>query len=129
MDYKIFLLLFLLICSLELHSNDIDSVTVSKTPVMLEFGSVGCYSCDKMAKINKKLMEQYNDRIEIRFIDIREGENVYIKEEYFIEEIPAQVFLDQEGKVYFRHTGFFSEKEIIDVFNQKLPENQKIITE
>jgi len=33
--------------------------------------------------------------------------------------IPTQVFLDENGKEFFRHEGFFSEEEIIKVLITK----------
>jgi thioredoxin 1 len=33
-------------------------------------------------------------------------------EKYGIKVIPTQVFLDKEGKEFFRHEGFFPEGEI-----------------
>ena len=36
-----------------------------------------------------------------------------------IEAIPTQVILDETGKEYFRHTGFFPEEELIKVLKQK----------
>ena len=40
--------------------------------------------------------------------------------QYFsIDAIPTQVFLDKDGKEFFRHVGFFAEEELVKVLQQK----------
>jgi thioredoxin 1 len=38
---------------------------------------------------------------------------------YGIESIPTQVFLDENGKEYSRHVGYFPEEELVKVLKQK----------
>jgi hypothetical protein len=40
-------------------------------------------------------------------------------EQYGIENIPTQVFLDENGKEYSRHVGFFAEDDLIKVLKTK----------
>nr|WP_242971104.1 hypothetical protein [Clostridium botulinum] len=32
--------------------------------------------------------------------------------------VPTQVFLDKEGKVFFRHEGMLTKEEIVDILNK-----------
>ena len=36
-----------------------------------------------------------------------------------IRVIPTQIFLDKEGKEYFRHEGFFPKEELVNILKQK----------
>ena len=38
---------------------------------------------------------------------------------YGIRVIPTQVFLDKDGKEYFRHEGYFPKDELVKVLKQK----------
>jgi thioredoxin 1 len=40
-------------------------------------------------------------------------------EKYGISAIPTQVFMDEKGKEYFRHEGFFPEEELVKVLKMK----------
>jgi thioredoxin 1 len=40
-------------------------------------------------------------------------------EKYAIRAIPTQVFLDKDGKEYYRHTGFFPKEELIKILKMK----------
>jgi thioredoxin 1 len=62
---------------------------------------------------------KYGKEVKVVFHDVwTDGGAPYAKQ-YGIEAIPTQVFLDETGKEYFRHTGFFPEEELIKVLNQK----------
>lgn len=82
----------------------------------LELGSVGCIPCKKMQPVMKNIEHKYGDQIKVLFHDVRkEKEKI---EQYRIEMIPTQVFLDQNGKEIHRHVGYYPEKAI-DAFLQK----------
>ena len=38
---------------------------------------------------------------------------------YGIKSIPTQVFLNETGKEYYRHVGFFPEEELVKVLQMK----------
>ena len=35
------------------------------------------------------------------------------------EAIPTQVFLDKDGKEYFRHVGYFPEEDVVTILKMK----------
>ena len=39
--------------------------------------------------------------------------------QYGIESIPTQIFLDENGKEFSRHVGYFPEEELVKVLKQK----------
>lgn len=84
--------------------------------VMLELGSVGCIPCEQMKPVMQQLRDNYKDKLEVLFVDVRVNKEAAGK--YNVFGIPTQVFLDKTGKEFSRHVGFFSYGEIQDVLKQ-----------
>lgn len=59
------------------------------------------------------LKGSHSEIFDIDFIDVWIPANQMFAKSYNIQSIPTQVFLDANGKEVFRHTGFFSEEEIL----------------
>lgn len=97
-----------------------EDVTTDEIKVtFVELGSVGCIPCDKMQPIMKEIKEEYKGQVKVIFHDVKTAEgNPYIKE-FGIRAIPTQVFLDKDGKEYFRHLGFFAKDELIKVLKMQ----------
>jgi thioredoxin 1 len=99
----------------------------------IELGSVGCIPCRKMQPIMKSINEKYGREVKVVFHDVlsENGQSYGVK--FGIKAIPTQVFLDSNGKEYYRHVGFFSEEELVRVIkmkgvkkNYEIPQNQII---
>jgi len=88
----------------------IDEVKVT----FVELGSVGCIPCDKMQPIMKEIEEEYKGQVKIVFYDVKTAFGEPYKKKFNIRAIPTQVFLDKDGKEYFRHLGFFAKDESND---------------
>jgi len=84
-----------------------------KLPRLLELGSKSCRPCQEMEPILTKLTKEYAGVLEISFIDVWLKENEAVGKKYKINSIPVQIFFDAEGKELWRHTGFFSEEDIL----------------
>lgn len=86
---------------------------------LIELGSVRCIPCKQMQSVMKSIEAKYGKEVKIEFYDVwtKAGEPFGVK--YSIESIPTQVFLDETGKEYFRHVGFFPEEELVKVLQQK----------
>lgn len=82
-------------------------------PHMLEFGSKQCKACKAMEPVLETLTKDHGDKLTVEFVDVWVPENQTFARSYSIESIPTQVFLNREGKEVFRHTGFFSDAEIL----------------
>ncbi len=83
-------------------------------PKMIELGAEKCVPCKMMKPIIEELQKDYKDKIEVVFIDVWKDNSA--AEKYGIQSIPTQVFLDENGKEFFRHTGFFSKEDILKTF-------------
>jgi len=85
----------------------------------IELGSIRCIPCQQMQPVMKSIREKYPTQVNVVFHDVWTESGAPYAKQYEIEAIPTQVFLDKEGKEYFRHVGFFPEEELVKVLNQK----------
>ena len=85
----------------------------------VEIGSVKCIPCKKMQPIMKEIEEEYAGKVKVVFYDVWTDEGKPFGKQYGIRVIPTQVFLDKEGKEYFRHEGYFPKDELVKVLKQK----------
>lgn len=85
--------------------------------VFVELGSTTCVPCRQMQDVMKKIETKYADQIEVRFIDVNKDRAK--ANEYKIQLIPTQVFLDSAGNEFHRHEGFYPEEEIDKVLAGK----------
>lgn len=85
----------------------------------IELGSVRCIPCKKMMPIVEELKKEYAGQVNVIFYDVWTPEGKPYAEKHNIRLIPTQVFLDKEGKEYFRHEGFFPKDQLIQVLKQK----------
>ena len=85
----------------------------------IEFGSVKCIPCQQMQPVMKSIEKKYGKVVKVEFHDVwtEAGKQIGIK--YAIEAIPTQVFLDETGKEYYRHVGFFPEEELVKILQMK----------
>ena len=85
----------------------------------IELGSVRCIPCKKMQPIIEEIEKEYKGQVKVVFYDVRTPEGRPYAYKYKIRLIPTQVFLDKDGKEYFRHIGFFPKEELVKVLKQK----------
>lgn len=78
----------------------------------IELGSVRCIPCRMMQPIMKSIEEKYGGQVKMVFHDVWTQQGQPYAVQYGIRLIPTQVFLDKSGKEFFRHEGYFPEKEI-----------------
>ena len=85
----------------------------------IELGSVRCIPCKKMQPIMEEIKKEYKGQVKVIFYDVWTPEGKPYAYKYKIRLIPTQVFLDKDGKEYFRHRGFFPKEELVKVLKQK----------
>jgi thioredoxin 1 len=85
----------------------------------VELGSVNCIPCKQMQPIMKSIEEKYGTQIKVIFYDVWKEDQKKYAEKYDINLIPTQVFLDSKGKEFFRHEGFYPEKDIDKLLTKK----------
>ncbi len=101
--------------------NEQKDVLESKTSkvTFIELGSVNCIPCKQMQPVMKAIEEKYGDQINVVFYDVWEADQKKYAKEYGISLIPTQVFLDEEGKEFHRHQGFYPQAEIDKILQSK----------
>jgi thioredoxin 1 len=85
----------------------------------IELGSVRCIPCQKMQGVMKSIEKNYGKQVKIIFYDIWTPEGKPFAQQYGIDAIPTQVFLDEKGKEFFRHEGYFPQEELVKVLKTK----------
>lgn len=85
----------------------------------VELGSVKCIPCKQMQPIMKEIGEEYKGQVKVVFYDVWTAEGKPYIKEFGIIAIPTQVFLDKNGKEYFRHQGFFAKDELVEVLKMQ----------
>lgn len=78
----------------------------------IELGSVNCIPCKQMQPVMRAIETKYGNQVQVLFYDVWTDEAEPYAQKYGIRLIPTQVFLDENGKEFFRHEGFFAEEEI-----------------
>jgi len=85
----------------------------------IELGSVKCIPCQKMEVVLESIKKKYPKDVKVVFYDVWTPAGKPYAQKYGIRSIPTQVFLDANGKEYYRHIGFFPEKELIKILEKK----------
>jgi len=86
------------------------STSTAPKVTFVELGSDKCIPCKEMRPVMDAIQAAFGDQVEIVFYDV--WENKAPAEEYGIQYIPTQVFLDEDGDEFHRHTGFYPQEEI-----------------
>jgi thioredoxin 1 len=121
------LLISLLFVGFACNSQQKPAVTDKPSEVMgtnykvtfVELGSVRCIPCQQMQPVMKSIEQKYGKDVKVVFHDVWTEAGAPYAKQYGIEAIPTQVFLDKDGKEFFRHVGFFAEEELVKVLQQK----------
>jgi thioredoxin 1 len=120
MKKTLLLLMTLLIFTAVNEAQSIKNDKKSNVKVtFIELGSVNCIPCKQMVPVMKAIEEKYGDQIEVIFHDVWKPEEKHYAQEYGIKLIPTQVFLDDKGKEFHRHQGFYPEAEIDKILKSK----------
>jgi thioredoxin 1 len=85
----------------------------------VELGSVRCVPCKMMQPIMKEIEKEFAGQVKVVFHDVWTAEGEPFATSFKIRVIPTQVFLDKDGKEYFRHEGFFPKEDLIGILKQK----------
>jgi thioredoxin 1 len=76
----------------------------------LELGSNSCIPCKEMRPVMKGIEQTFGDQVEVIFYDV--WEDPAPANEYGVQMIPTQIFLDEKGEEFHRHTGFYPQADI-----------------
>lgn len=78
----------------------------------IELGSVNCIPCRMMQPVMKQIEQKYGDQVKVVFHDVWTEKGAPFARIYGIRAIPTQVYLDRNGKEFFRHEGFHPFEEV-----------------
>ena len=92
--------------------NEVQKKIVNAKVTFIELGSVNCIPCKQMQPVMKSIEEKYGSQVKVIFYDVWKPEQKRYATQYGIKLIPTQVFLDENGKEFHRHEGFYPEEEI-----------------
>ena len=76
----------------------------------IELGADKCIPCKEMRPVMKGIEQTFGDQVEVIFYDV--WKDPAPANEYGIQMIPTQVFLDESGEEFHRHTGFYPQADI-----------------
>ena len=93
-------------------------VTVDAVVTFIELGSVNCIPCKMMQPIMRQVEQKYGGKVKILFYDVWTPSGRPYAQKYGIQAIPTQVFLDRNGKEYFRHIGYFPFEEVEQILKK-----------
>ncbi|MEI6127931.1 MAG: thioredoxin family protein [Pseudomonadota bacterium] len=102
-----------------------DPQAKSLTPIIkpqvtfVELGSKSCIPCRLMQPVMRAVENKFGSQLKVVFYDVSSDEHRRYADLYSIRLIPTQVFLNNAGKEFFRHEGFFSEAEITKLLKSK----------
>ena len=96
-----------------------DKISNNYKVTFIELGSVRCIPCQQMQVVMKNIENKYGKQVKIIFHDVWTTEGKPFIEVYKIRVIPTQVFLDDKGKEFFRHEGYFPEEELVNILKIK----------
>jgi len=85
----------------------------------IELGSVNCIPCKMMQPVMDDLRREYPRDVKVVFYDVWTEAGRPYGRQYGIRAIPTQVFLDAEGKEFYRHEGFFPKEQLVQVLKKK----------
>jgi len=110
------LLLLLMVSVVAVHGfaqkKTAEQPSIKQKVTFVELGSVNCIPCKKMQLVMRAIETKYGNQVQVLFYDVWTDEQEQYAQKYGIRLIPTQVFLDENGKEFFRHEGFFAEEEI-----------------
>ncbi|RMF06227.1 MAG: thioredoxin [Candidatus Neomarinimicrobiota bacterium] len=94
-------------------------VTTAADPIVtfIELGSVNCIPCKKMQPVMADIEHKYGPQVKVMFYDVWKDDAP--AKQYGIRLIPTQVFLDRDGREFFRHEGFLPEDDIDRLLTEK----------
>lgn len=97
-------------------STNVKETVEKDKPMLVDLGAGTCIPCKEMVPVLEDVKKTYEGKAVVKVIDVYDAPEEAKK--YNIRVIPTQIFLDKDGKEFFRHEGFFPKEEIIEVFDK-----------
>ncbi len=104
--------------SINLQKNKSEKQQIKSLPKLIDFGAKKCIACKKMEPILDDLKKNYSAKFTTKFIDVWQEKNQTTAIKHKIKSIPTQIFFAADGKELFRHSGFYSKKEMLEKWTE-----------
>lgn len=92
--------------------------TQSYKVTFLELGAESCVPCRMMKPIMQDIAAEYPGVVEVIFHDLYRDRE--IGQRWNVRVMPTQIFLDSEGREFFRHEGFYPKEELKEMLDNYL---------
>lgn len=102
--------------------NTSGKATAKADPILVTFVEIGaarCIPCKAMQPIMKAVEEEYKGQVKVIFHDVWTPQGKADAMKYNIRMIPTQVFLDKDGKEYYRHEGYFPKEDLVKIIKMQ----------
>jgi len=83
---------------------------VAPKVTFIELGADKCIPCREMRPVMDAIAREFGDQVDVVFYDVWKDDAP--AKQYGIQFIPTQVFLDDKGVEFHRHTGFYAQEKI-----------------
>lgn len=77
---------------------DLDKLKSYGLPIIIDFGADSCIPCKEMAPVLKKLNQEWQDKVIVKFVDVWKYPDA--SAEFPVQVIPTQFFFNGQGKPY-----------------------------
>ena len=104
----------------EISLADFQAVLKTDKPVLIDFHTVWCAPCRKMAPIVDKIEEQYTDRAIVMRVDVDKSKDV--GKAYEVSGVPVFI-LFKDGQEIWKHNGIIPEDELKEQIENSLASN------
>lgn len=84
---------------LTVTSIDLEELTESNLPIIIDFGADSCILCKEMAPVLITLNEEFQGRAIVQFVDVWKSPEA--ANQFPIQVIPTQVFINADGSPYY----------------------------
>lgn len=84
--------------SLDATEIDLEKLKSYGLPIIIDFGADECVPCKEMAPVLKKLNEEWNGKVIVKFVDV--WKYPAASADFPVQLIPTQFFFDAQGNPY-----------------------------
>ena len=77
---------------------NLDKLKLYKLPIIIDFGADSCIPCKEMAPVLKKLNEEWQGKVIVKFVDVWKYPDA--SADFPVQVIPTQFFFDSNGNPY-----------------------------
>ena len=93
---------------------DLQSMMAKQVPILLEFGKGWCRPCKYMKPILEDMAKEYGEKAMVAAVDMDANNDLVSR--FGVRLMPTQVFLQPDGREFFRNEGVLEREHIRTIF-------------